>query len=447
MSMNQTELSQIVKELDDLIGQPVTGVWQPTRDRFILGIGGCFLLMVPRGPFARLHPILQRPRNHSHPFSFQGACRAHLQGPLTALHPSLDRVLTLQFGKSSLHLRLTGRSGGLWLLDGDRTLAAIDGPAPPSLPPLPEFVPQNRLSRFSPEPGQSWGSAAESWFEAAEQQWRLEQARKSAIQRLERSIERTERLLTALNDDLETAAQAPFLRRKADTLAAHLHQVKRGQRSISLSDLEDPSVVHTFEFASNKPPSSTLERLYHRVGRLDRAADRVLSNLDVNERKLADLRDILIRVRTLPHHEWSHLLPSLPPETSGAPTLHRPWAEWCGPNGEKVLVGRNESANRKLTFQIAKGRDYWMHVRGQPGAHLLLPMKEGQTPTLEHLLAAAQIALLQGKLSEAEVQYTRARNVRSIPGTVASVSVHEEKVLRVHRDDSGLAGWRRAEDP
>ena len=87
-----------------------------------------------------------------------------------------------------------------------------------------------------------------------------------------------------------------------------------------------------------------------------------------------------------------------------------------------------------------------MHLRGKAGAHVVLPMARGQTPSLPLLLAAAQIVLVHAKVPEgesADVQYARVRDVRAIPGEVAKVRIADERVLRVTRDPSELAGWVR----
>ena len=90
-----------------------------------------------------------------------------------------------------------------------------------------------------------------------------------------------------------------------------------------------------------------------------------------------------------------------------------------------------------------------MHVRGRPGAHLVIPVDRGASPPLEVLLAAAQIALIQAGVAEgakAEVQYTRIKHVRSIPGDAGGrVALHEEKVLHVTRERAALADWVRQE--
>src|SRR5688572_24289717 len=119
--MNEAEIGRVVDELQRLVGVPFGNLWQPSRDRVVLGLtDGTLLAMVPRGPGARLHTVAGRPANPARPFSFQGACRSRLHGPLTALvKVPGERVVRAEFGAARLELRLTGRSGGLWLLDGD----------------------------------------------------------------------------------------------------------------------------------------------------------------------------------------------------------------------------------------------------------------------------------------------------------------------------------------
>ena len=175
----------------------------------------------------------------------------------------------------------------------------------------------------------------------------------------------------------------------------------------------------------------------------------MLERLDDVEGQLARLRRGLVDLPTADLEALDALEAALPAQAvavSGGDAV--PWWTWTGPAGERVLVGRNERGNRRLTFQVARGTDWWMHLRERPGAHLILPMKRDQTPTLAHLLGAAQVALVHAKIPEgvaADVQYARVRDVRSIPGEVAKVRIADERVLRVSRDPAELVGWVRAD--
>lgn len=450
--MNDSELDRVVLDLQDLAGSGISGVWQPRRDRVVLGLGDRRLLLVPRGPYARLHTIRGRPRNPAHPFSFQGACRATLHGPLTRLDkvPG-DRVVDLWFRQHRLHLRLTGRRGGLWLLEGDRVIAAYDGPAPETLPPLPPppDAPQHEAVRFAPGPDGSWDVAASRYFGRLEGEARRKERRLLLGRRLRKALARDRRLAAALEGDLDKAEKAPLARARADAVAAVMHTLSRGQSAVAAPDLEDPSTVHQVELDPRKGPGENLNRLYGRARRLDRMGERVLEHMDRVETRIRAL-DAAVALVDDADDETLDRLEAL------APAEHRrvrqagadePWFTWYGPHGHSVLVGRNAAGNRRLTFQRARGDDVWLHLRGRPGAHVLLPMKRGQSPDLDTLLAAAQIVLVHAKVPEgasADVQYTRCRHVKSIKGAAdGKVIVHDERVLHMTRDPSMLVGWRR----
>ncbi|MBW1877703.1 MAG: DUF814 domain-containing protein [Deltaproteobacteria bacterium] len=448
--MRESELAAVVEDLSELEGRSFSGAWQPARDRLVLGLGRHgFLLLVPRGPLPRLHSLHERPANPKRPFSFQGACRAHLKGPLTALRKVKDeRVLDFEFGTERLHLRLTGRGGGLWLLRAEEIIAAYDGPAPEALPELPALAPRSLTPRFEPEGDETWDLAARRWFGERESGNALTLRRTQLRRKLQRLIDRDQRLLEALEADLHKATEAPRLRTQADTLAAHLHEIPRGARVVVFSDLEYPDQEHRIHLDPASPPSATMERLYHRARRLERVGDRVLDQMVEAEERLERLRTAIGEVEgadaaALP------LLESLVPRTATRASERKaePWDTWTGPDGSVVLVGRNSRSNRVLTFQKARGRDFWLHIRERPAAHVVIPLREGKTPSRELLLAAAQIALVKAKVSEgasADVQYTRVKNVRSIPGDPGGrVILHEEKVLYVRRDAAALVGWRK----
>ena len=359
-------------------------------------------------------------------------------------------MLQLVFSSATLELRLTGRSGGLWLLQDDAVVAAYDGPAPDRLPALHvRPVRQDRV-RFEPL-DDSWDLGARAFFDRAEREHTTRERRGLVQRRLKRAIQRTERLLVNLERDLERADEAPKLRQRADLLAAHLHEVPRGASHVVFHDWDTGEPV-SIELDPSRPVTDTLEQLYRRAGRLDRVGDRVLLRIDSVEAELADLRRHLV---DLPEAELPTLrqlesrLPAAPTGPRSSETV-LPWWTWLGPQGERVLVGRNERGNRKLTFQVARGSDWWMHLRGRPGAHVVLPMKREQTPGLPLLLAAAQIALVHGKVTEGtavDVQYARIRDVRAIPGEIAKVRVADERVLRVTRDAAELVGWVREDAP
>jgi predicted ribosome quality control (RQC) complex YloA/Tae2 family protein len=452
MGMNDAEIERVVNDLQYLVGTPLQALWQPARDRVVMGFSdGTLLLLVPRGPLARLHSVDRRPKNPAKPFSFQGACRSRLHGPLTSLQKVAgDRVVQLRFGEVGLEFRLTGRSGGLWLVqwpaEGPATVvAAYDGPAPEQLRELPPRDAPADPPRFEPKPGpRGWDLGARQYFETLERARLRDELKNRVEQGLRRAVARKERLLENLEADLRNADRAPQLRHQADLLAGNLYQATKGASVLAVEDWDTGESV-TIPLDPAHPATWTLDKLYHQAKRLERVAANVSERMATVRIEVAEMGRALAHLDTLTPEElgqWDERLPKM--SAGRAPAPQQPWTTWIGPGGQRVLVGRNAQGNRRLTFQVAKGHDYWMHVRERAGSHLVIPLVKGQSPPLELLMAAAQIALVAAKLAPgeaAEVQYTRARDVRPIPGDEGRVTLSNEKVLRVVRDPAVLGGW------
>jgi len=105
------------------------------------------------------------------------------------------------------------------------------------------------------------------------------------------------------------------------------------------------------------------------------------------------------------------------------------------PGGWQVLVGKTDVDNDLLSTHVAEPDDWWFHVRGLPGSHVILRAIKGCEPDKETLKRAASIAVYHSKARNAgvtPVSCTLARNVskprKAKPG---SVQIQKEIVLKV----------------
>ncbi len=105
------------------------------------------------------------------------------------------------------------------------------------------------------------------------------------------------------------------------------------------------------------------------------------------------------------------------------------------PGGWEVLAGRTDQDNERLSLKLANPNDYWFHVRGMPGSHVILRVEVGSEPDKATLKAAAAVAAYYSKARAGgvvAVSCTRAKFVskprRAKPGTV---SIRRETVLKV----------------
>ncbi|MFH1985539.1 MAG: NFACT RNA binding domain-containing protein [Pseudomonadota bacterium] len=104
-------------------------------------------------------------------------------------------------------------------------------------------------------------------------------------------------------------------------------------------------------------------------------------------------------------------------------------------DGWEVWVGRTDADNDYLSIKLARPDDYWFHVRGMPGSHVLLRARSGLEPGRAVLTAAAAIAAYYSKARNGgvtPVACTRARYVTKPRGAKpGTVHIRKETVLKV----------------
>jgi predicted ribosome quality control (RQC) complex YloA/Tae2 family protein len=109
--------------------------------------------------------------------------------------------------------------------------------------------------------------------------------------------------------------------------------------------------------------------------------------------------------------------------------------EYRLPGDWKVLVGRTDADNDYLSLRLARPSDWWFHVRGMPGSHVVLQTRPGEDPDRQTLKCAAALAAYHSKARQAgvvSVSCTRARYVTKPTGApVGTVQIRKETVLKV----------------
>lgn len=118
----------------------------------------------------------------------------------------------------------------------------------------------------------------------------------------------------------------------------------------------------------------------------------------------------------------------------GPPPPPRLW-QYTLPGGWTVLAGRTEDDNERLSLHVAGPNDWWFHLRGAPGSHVVLRAREDAEPDRDTLRAAAAIAAWHSKGRRGGVQAvscTRARFVTKPRGApTGTVEIRRETVLKV----------------
>ena len=260
---------------------------------------------------------------------------------------------------------------------------------------------------------------------------------RSSLDRVRRS---NERLVGNLQQDHENAEKSEHYRRQAETLAAHLHEVRQGQDRLEVPDLRDGE-PRDIALDPAQSPAANLDAWFRKArkaekGReiirerldearreaekLDRAADRledITRSHDGEDEELLDgLADLLDW-----HDQHADLLPTrggqaTPTGRHGPDQPARPFRRYLIDDTFEVWVGRNNKENDELTHRASHSRDLWLHAQGVSGSHVILRTAGKPEAVPRSVLAkAAALAALNSKARHSSlvpVIYTERRYVR-----------------------------------
>jgi len=107
-------------------------------------------------------------------------------------------------------------------------------------------------------------------------------------------------------------------------------------------------------------------------------------------------------------------------------------------DGFQVLVGKGDAENDALTFDVAEPRDFWLHVAGPAGSHVVVRNPEGSEELPREVLQrAAELAAwhskARGSRGKVEVHVCRVADVSKPRGFApGEVLLRRWTVLKVY---------------
>jgi predicted ribosome quality control (RQC) complex YloA/Tae2 family protein len=271
-----------------------------------------------------------------------------------------------------------------------------------------------------------------------------ERKRARLLHAIRREIKRRTKLLADVAAERARCAEHEAIRRRAEVLVASIHALPARAARVTVLDFDGAEM--TVELDPRYSVAENADRLFKKARRLARS----LVRLDETERlardelpRLAAWEDRATRAETAETvatvaEEAGNLLRLA--RSGNAETGKRADSAPAGPrrfrtgDGFEVLVGRDERENDHLTLRVARGNDYFLHVHGYPGSHVILRLGSNGSLTETALLDAAHLAVHYSKLRDAggDVVYTRCKNVRKPKGAApGKVAVTQERTIRV----------------
>jgi predicted ribosome quality control (RQC) complex YloA/Tae2 family protein len=429
------DLKRAVAEQAALRGLFVDNVYQCDPRTFLLKLkpDKRFLIIDLHPSRARVLVTDAPPAVPDRPPVFGSILRKALRGGrlLGTMLLAEDRIVAIDVdagGPQRVVVEAFGRHGNLLLLDAHGTVVRVlDGDAAKhrgnpvgaryALPPAPKIPPEDSLFPADlPDEPFACNHALDRLARAEQEEAAAEQDEAERA----RAIARLKKTHGAVAKDLRSLPDADQLRRQGEELLTHYAQLQQGMKRFSGVPL-DPKLS----------PQENVERIFERARKADRARPAL-------EHRLGELDDLIRRA------EAGEAIPArLLSKRGRKPSRRRPYRVFRTAAGRRILVGKGGADNDETTLKVAGPHDLFLHVRGTPGAHVIVPLERGEQIAEQTLLDAATLAVHYSKMrtsAAADVAYTARKFVRKPKGAKPGlVQVQREKVLRLRREPERLA--------
>lgn len=243
----------------------------------------------------------------------------------------------------------------------------------------------------------------------------------------------------ALEREMPTPDEADRLLEYGQVLLNHLHEIRKGQTLATLPGLSGQMLA--IDLHPEETPSQNAQRYFRMYQKARAALEEIpqrLEALAAEEGYLAQLGVDLAMATTRP--EIDEVAAALAEagyiRERAVRHSRRPAPKPLSlrsPDGWTVLVGRNSRQNEAVTFKMAAPDDVWLHVRGQPGAHVIIRCGGRAVPDATLEFAARLAAYHSAARGDRAVQvdWTLRKHVRRLPGGRPGMVrySHEESIL------------------
>lgn len=300
------------------------------------------------------------------------------------------------------------------------------------------------------EQKESFNLAADSFYDERDARDRMRVKTLSLNKLLVNLRDRTARKLQKQQTELSRCADREQLRIRGDLLQANLYRIERGAEYIDVENYYDPD-GKTLRIKLNPAvsPAANAQK-YYKEYQKEKNAERFLAEqIQKGETELEYLESVIDEVgRAQTERELSQIREEL--EQQGylrkqngkrQKQVSLPLLEFESSDGFKILVGRNNLQNDRLTLKTASKTDMWLHTKDIHGSHVII-RADGREISDTAITEAASLAAYHSKArnsSKVPVDFTLVKHVSkpngAKPGMV--IYVNNRTVYVEPRDKAG----------
>ena len=283
----------------------------------------------------------------------------------------------------------------------------------------------------------------DAYFGQRDRDERIHQRAQDVLRLLTNAEARIRRKLELQRTELADCELGVEYKKQGDLITANLYMLKRGDGEVTLTDYSDYDEARgqyrevTVCLDTRLSPAQNAQRLYKKYAKSKTAKTELAKQISLAEAELqyiSTVFDALSRAETVTDlaeireelftSGYASRMKTYTSHKSGAPQL----TKYRTSGGYTVLCGRNNVQNEYLTHKLASGNDYWFHVKGMPGSHVvMLCADSGTEPSARDFTEACEIAAFNSKAQatqKIDVDYTLIRHLKKPPSSKPGMVIY-----------------------
>ncbi len=273
---------------------------------------------------------------------------------------------------------------------------------------------------------ESFSALLDSFYEAKEKQERVRQRGADLIRTATTARDRVRRKLALQEKDYAATQERDALRLSGDLITANLYRMERGARKLVCQNYYDENLAEvTIPLDPLLTPQQNAAKYYKRYTKAKTAEKYLREQMALARRDLSYLESILQEIDQAESEQDFMDIRSemrdagfIRKQGKKVPQRSSKPREFRTSGGFRVLVGRNNRQNDKLTLKDADYRDLWFHVQKLHGSHAIL-VTNGREPGDQDITEAAILAAYFSQAKDSAnvpVDCTQVKNVKKPAG-------------------------------
>lgn len=256
---------------------------------------------------------------------------------------------------------------------------------------------------------------------------RLKQRANDLFKMLVNMSERITKRIANQKNELLECAKKDEMKLMGDLLSANLYRFEKGDKKAVVENFYEENCTEIeIKLDPRLTPSKNAQKYYSEYRKAITAEKKLSEQIKIGEEELDYIESVFDSLtRAVTENEVNELRLELAEQgylkasriKAKPPKAGQP-AEYISSDGYRILLGKNNKQNDKLTLKTASKTDIWLHTHNIPGSHVIIET-HGDEPPIETIEQAAVIAAVNSKAkdsSQVPVDYCLVKFVKKPNG-------------------------------